>query len=80
MCLFFFILFYRCFCGALNSKTILFVSSNLNFIRAADNIVIMKDVSTHSIVLFSFKWFYNRSKLFNVKNCYPELHLNLNGL
>lgn len=40
-------LIFRCLCGALNSKTIVFVSSNLYFIRAADKIVILKSVSIY---------------------------------
>ena len=37
--------FVRCVCGTLGTKTIIMVTSQLRYIRAADRVVVLKQVS-----------------------------------
>ena len=38
--------YYRCFCGILSTKTIIFVTNSVKFMKVADCVILLKLVST----------------------------------
>ena len=68
--------YYRCFCGILSTKTIIFVTNSVKFMKVADCVILLKLVSTVKYwslrstnleftihiknKLWSFGFFYNK--------------------